>query len=59
VLLVLYQVVFGIFVGVPLNWGPIVVGIIFALALVILHPRGVDLIPTSRVMAAGETQWRH
>ena len=59
VLLVLYQVVFGNFVGVPLNWGPIVVGVIFAVVLIILHPRGVDLIPTSRVMAAGETSWRH
>jgi hypothetical protein len=59
VLLVLYQLVFGYFVGVALNWGPIVVGVIFAFALVLLYPRGIDLIPTSRVMAAGETTWRH
>jgi len=59
VLLVAYQIVFGIFVGVALNWGPIVVGVIFAVALMLLHPRGIELIPTSRVMAAGESHWRH
>lgn len=59
VLLVAYQLVFGYFVGVPVHWGPIVIGVGFALSLVLLYPRGVELIPTSRVMAAGETNWRH
>jgi hypothetical protein len=59
VLLVVYQLVFGFFVGVALHLGPIVLGVAFAVALVVLHPRGVDLMPTSRVMAAGETPWRH
>jgi cytochrome c oxidase subunit IV len=58
ILLVAYQVVFGLFVGFSTNWGPIVLGIAFAVALVALHPRGVELMPTSRVMAAGETRWR-
>jgi hypothetical protein len=58
-LLVVYQLVFGYFVGVALHWGPIVIGVLFAAALVLLYPRGTELIPTSRVMAAGETHWRH
>ena len=58
-LLGVYQVVFSYFVGVAVNWGPIVIGALFALSLVLLYPRGNELIPTSRVMAAGETHWRH
>jgi hypothetical protein len=58
-LLVVYQLVFGYFVGVALHWGPIVIGVLFAAALVLLYPRGTELTPTSRVMAAGETHWRH
>jgi hypothetical protein len=59
VLLVIYQLVFGYFVGVPINWGPIVLGIGFAVVLIALHPRGVELMPTSRVMAVGEAPWRN
>ena len=59
VLLVAYQLVFGFFVGVPAHWGPIVLGIIFAVVLIVLHPRGVELMPTSRVMSVGETPWRN
>src|ERR1700730_12310461 len=59
VLLVVYQLVFGSVVGVPLHWGPIILGIIFAVVLIALHPRGVELMPTSRVMAVGETPWRN
>ncbi|HEY8762119.1 MAG TPA: hypothetical protein VIP52_14560 [Candidatus Dormibacteraeota bacterium] len=59
VLLVVYQVVFGYFVGVAFHWGPILLGVAFAVVLVVLHPRGVELMPTSRVMAAGETPWRN
>jgi hypothetical protein len=58
-LLGVYQVVFSYFVGVAVNWGPIVIGALFALSLVLLYPRGNELIPTSRVMAAGESHWRH
>lgn len=58
VLLVAYQIAFGVFVGVTLNWGPIIVGLLFAGALIVLHPKGVELMPTARVMAAGETNWR-
>src|SRR5260221_9298542 len=59
ILLLAYQVAFGLVVGVPLNWGPILIGILFAGALFFLHPRGTELMPTARVMAAGETHWRH
>ncbi|HEY8812885.1 MAG TPA: hypothetical protein VIO86_10375 [Candidatus Dormibacteraeota bacterium] len=59
VLLVVYQLVFGYFVGVAFHWGPIVLGVAFAVVLIVLHPRGVELMPTSRVMAAGETPWRN
>jgi len=58
-LLVVYQLVFSYFVGVSVQWGPIVIGVLFAASLIGLYPRGADLIPTSRVMAAGETHWRH
>jgi hypothetical protein len=58
-LLVAYQLVFGYFVGVALNWGPIVIGVVFAASLVALYPRAIDLIPTSRVAAAGESSWRN
>jgi hypothetical protein len=58
-LLVAYQLAFGYFVGVAINWGPMIVGLAFAAALVFLYPRGIELIPTSRVMAAGESSWRH
>jgi hypothetical protein len=59
VLLVVYQVVFGYFVGVALHWGPIILGVAFAVVLFVLHPRGVELMPTSRVMSVGETPWRN
>src|ERR1700730_10671512 len=59
ILLVVYQLVFGFLVGVPLHGGPIWVGIIFAVVLITLHRRGVDRMTTSRVMAAGEPSWRH
>lgn len=57
-LLVAYQVVFWIFVGVPLSWGPMVLGVGFATALVLLYPRTPELIPMSRVHAAGVSNLR-
>ena len=58
-LLVAYELAFGYFVGTAYNWGPIVLGVAFAVALGFLHPKGTELMPTARVMAAGETSWRH
>ena len=59
ILLIAYQLAFGLVVGVALNWGPMIIGVLFAGALIFLHPRGTELMPTARVMAAGETNWRH
>ena len=39
-LLGVYQLVFSYFVGVAVNWGPIVIGALFAVSLVFLYPRG-------------------
>jgi hypothetical protein len=57
-LLVAYQVVFWIFVGVPLSWGPLLLGVGFASSLVLLYPRRPELIPTSRVNAVGVSNLR-
>jgi hypothetical protein len=55
VLLIVYRIVFGIFWG---TWGepaPLVIAIVFGVALAVLYPRRGDLIPHSGSMADGPT----
>src|SRR5260221_12412067 len=49
-LLLAYQVAFGLVVGVELHWGPILIGLLFAAALIALNPSRTDLMPPARVM---------
>ena len=51
------QSVFGSFVGTVAHGGRIRIGSAFGLSLVLLSRRAGEVIPTSRVMAAGEQTW--
>ncbi|GAC1615437.1 MAG: hypothetical protein NVS9B1_25210 [Candidatus Dormibacteraceae bacterium] len=47
ILLIVYRIVFAVFVGTGIEPGPIVIGIVFAVALIVLYPRRGDLMPAS------------
>jgi peptidoglycan/LPS O-acetylase OafA/YrhL len=56
-LLVAYRIVFGIFWG---TWGtpaPLVIAIVFGVALILLYPRRGDLLPHSGSLADGPTPY--
>jgi hypothetical protein len=53
VLLVVYQVVFGLFLGTAWNWTALVIGIVFAIALIALYPNRGALMPRAGTAAAG------
>ena len=46
ILLVVYQVVFALFLGTPWNWAPLVIGVVFAVVLVVTYPNRAALLPT-------------
>jgi len=45
ILLIVYRIVFAVFVGTGIEPAPIVIGIVFAVALIVLYPRRGDLMP--------------
>src|SRR5438270_13502466 len=54
-LLFVYRIVFGIFWGTWRGPAPLVIAIVFCVALAVLYPRRGDLLPHSGSMADGST----
>ena len=51
ILLIVFQIVFGIFVGTPYKLAPLVLGIIVSVLCVVLYPNRGELMPTAGMMA--------
>ena len=45
ILLIVFQIVFGIFVGTPYKLAPLVLGIVVSILCIVLYPRRGDLMP--------------
>jgi peptidoglycan/LPS O-acetylase OafA/YrhL len=60
ILLVVYQIVFGIFVGTPYKLAPLVLGIVISILCIVLYPKRGELMPApgmiDRTHGSAETQ---
>ena len=58
ILLIVFQIVFGVFAGTPYKLAPLVLGIIVSVLCVVLYPNRGELLPSPGMMARRSSETR-